>query len=148
VEQQQGQIEALRSDLKAANDAVKAKEQDVSALNGKVIQIRSHALKLEEELRALRSGEVSNVHRVSEIREELELAQETAGVLLDEAYFCPVSLILSRETAVRTIDHSNLSHTLGLEALFVSANISYASAGCATDLQCLLDLTLVLMLPA
>jgi predicted nuclease with TOPRIM domain len=83
VEEQQGQIEALRRDLKAADDAVKAKELDVNALHGKVMQIQSHALKLEEELRALRSGEVSNVHRVSEIREELELAQETAGVLLD-----------------------------------------------------------------
>lgn len=79
VSQQASQINALRSDLAAASDAVKDKERDVSALQGKVIQIRSHALKLEEELRALRSGEVSNVYRVSELRDELEVAQQTAG---------------------------------------------------------------------
>ena len=79
VSQQASQINALRGDLAAASDAVKDKERDVSALQGKVIQIRSHALKLEEELRALRSGEVSNVYRVSELRDELEVAQQTAG---------------------------------------------------------------------
>lgn len=60
-----------------------AKDAEVKDLQGRVISIRSHALRLEEELRSLRSGEVSNVQRVQEIQQQLEAARNTASALPD-----------------------------------------------------------------
>jgi predicted nucleic acid-binding Zn-ribbon protein len=82
IAQQNADIKALQVDLDATSKAAMAKEAEVSDLQGKVVNVRSHALRLEEELRSLRSGEVSNVHRVSELQQELEEARAAAGALL------------------------------------------------------------------
>lgn len=58
-------------------------------LQGRVISIRSHALRLEEELRSLRSGEVSNVQRVQEIQQQLEAARNTASTPCRSLFMCP-----------------------------------------------------------
>ena len=66
-----------------------AKDAEVKDLQGRVISIRSHALRLEEELRSLRSGEVSNVQRVQEIQQQLEAARNTASALRTRAIQLP-----------------------------------------------------------
>lgn len=43
------------------------------------MSIRSHALKLEDELRAMNSGKSSNVQRVNELQQEVQIQKKNAG---------------------------------------------------------------------
>jgi predicted nuclease with TOPRIM domain len=67
--------------LDDAQTELENKQTEVTELHGKVVSIRSHALKLEDELRAMNSGKSSNVQRVNELQQEVQIQKKHAGVI-------------------------------------------------------------------
>jgi predicted nuclease with TOPRIM domain len=65
--------------LNEAQDELEKKQSEVTELHGKVVNIRSHALKLEDELRGMNSGKSSNVQRVNELQQEVQIQKKNAG---------------------------------------------------------------------
>ena len=67
--------------MDSAQTELESKQGEVTELHGKVVSIRSHALKLEDELRAMNSGKSSNVQRVNELQQEVQIQKKNAGML-------------------------------------------------------------------
>lgn len=80
VEEQKIELRELRGELRDTQDELEGKCDEVSQLQGKVVNIRSHALKLEDELRSMSGGEASNVHRTAELQKELRKQKAAAGM--------------------------------------------------------------------
>lgn len=79
VEDQKIELRELRGELRDTQDELEGKCDEVSQLQGKVVNIRSHALKLEDELRSMSGGEASNVHRTAELQKELRMQKAAVG---------------------------------------------------------------------
>lgn len=79
IEEQKVELSTLRHDLDDAQEELESKQTEVTELHGKVVSIRSHALKLEDELRAMNSGKSSNVQRVNELQQEVQIQKKNAG---------------------------------------------------------------------
>lgn len=84
VEDQKIELRELRGELRDTQDELEGKCDEVSQLQGKVVNIRSHALKLEDELRSMSGGEASNVHRTAELQKELRMQKTAAGEILGD----------------------------------------------------------------
>lgn len=80
VEDQKIELRELRGELRDTQDELEGKCDEISQLQGKVVNIRSHALKLEDELRTMSGGEASNVHRTAELQKELRSQKAAAGM--------------------------------------------------------------------
>lgn len=109
IEEQKLELSTLRNDLDDANTELESKQTEVTELHGKVVSIRSHALKLEDELRAMNSGKSSNVQRVNELQQEVQIQKKNAGMsellLLDQIICDNSNIFFSEPRSVQTDYH-------------------------------------------
>lgn len=102
IEEQKSELSTLRHDLDDAHTELESKQSEVTELHGKVVSIRSHALKLEDELRAMNSGKSSNVQRVNELQQEVQIQKKNAGMLPLLSCMCMVMVEVRLQATCRS----------------------------------------------